>query len=555
MDRRGSRLVHPTRTEERPPSPFKTKAQAPHIYTESIEEACKVVSGGLNCDKKITLPVSAETKYCPQKSAEWVPCKTKNHYSYPCGTLSNPFKKCDGWTCIPGTKETWVNVPCGFNIKTKSVGICDAIQSNLQINPNVLKTSSVMCECIPKALKLEETGALFKVEANSAVNSGTSELLERFVQLQKCFLDNSFKIQDERNELMTSGDLSPQKGTFYIKAAEIDLAKYIKFAEGIALCVFGSCDAIGNFFLDYLRESQRSMSHQLKTIYQPWTSTFRDMVKNLKHFETSFDAISRSNKEVEDEIRSLGSAACKDASGCAKDTLRRFNDEVSRTLQLQLDIAKGRQDIQQAVSLISKMSNLIEQVERTMSKPPTIEGLVQLVIAGKIKKVSDIVEVLNLPNDFRRLIQGLQKHISTIQKFISDQERQARIVSRNIASITSGSWTHETNITDDDVIKKISSIQSKFKDQILPTVTDIIGSVSTTKELISSLPSNSRSFNVEPPKVASYTRWSPVSMNMPCSKWDTYMGTFGYPKFYNCHYEQTIHWPNHHIPYIKVQVR
>lgn len=40
------------------------------VYTESIEQICNVVSGGLNCNNKITLPTTAETKYCPNKIFE-----------------------------------------------------------------------------------------------------------------------------------------------------------------------------------------------------------------------------------------------------------------------------------------------------------------------------------------------------------------------------------------------------------------------------------------------------------------------------------------------------
>lgn len=48
-------------------------------------------------------------------------------------------------------------------------------------------------------------------------------------------------------------------------------------------------------------------------------------------------------------------------------------------------------------------------------------------------------------------------------------------------------------------------------------------------------------------------------MNMPCSRWATqkyeiagYRDEFRYPQFYNCLYQNTVHWPNHHVPYVKV---
>jgi hypothetical protein len=32
-----------------------------------------------------------------------------------------------------------------------------------------------------------------------------------------------------------------------------------------------------------------------------------------------------------------------------------------------------------------------------------------------------------------------------------------------------------------------------------------------------------------------------------------FSGSFDYPKFYRCNYGTTLHWPNHHIPYIRIE--
>ena len=61
--------------------------------------------------------------------------------------------------------------------------------------------------------------------------------------------------------------------------------------------------------------------------------------------------------------------------------------------------------------------------------------------------------------------------------------------------------------------------------------------------------------------VASYRRWNDFSFKMPCSTTGYQTFSFAgitrkvpYPKFYSCDYKDVMHWPNHHIPYIKFRV-
>jgi hypothetical protein len=60
-------------------------------------------------------------------------------------------------------------------------------------------------------------------------------------------------------------------------------------------------------------------------------------------------------------------------------------------------------------------------------------------------------------------------------------------------------------------------------------------------------------------KVASYQRWTRVSLDMPClttGKLTYNLGGYSksvtYPKFYRCPYANQIPLPNHHVPYIKL---
>ncbi|OQD79163.1 hypothetical protein PENANT_c059G10853 [Penicillium antarcticum] len=387
-----------------------------------------------------------------------------------------------------------------------------------------------MCNCIPRALEL-------------------------------CFLDNAFAIQDDRNKLLTTGDLSTSKGAIVIRAAEIDLATYIKFAGSIATCFGGACDVNGikEFFLDYLRQSQQSISDQLKSIFEPWATHFTGMRQQLDSLGPSLDAARHASQDIQSQIKTLGVPACKDQNKCAKDTLKKFNENVSKSIQLQLAINKDKDAIPRILSVISRMSDFIKRVEDAASTTPNIEGLVNLITEQKIKKLSDIVEILQVTKDLPNLVKDLHHHMPTITQFTLALNQRAQAINDSIASVVSDSWTQQADVMSDETRQNIISIQSKFRDRISPTIADIKTKMSAIQDFLSALPFNGGVPSSEV-KVASYGRWSPVAMNMPCSRWATknyeasgFKGSFGYPQFYNCLYEETIKWPNHHIPYVRIQ--
>lgn len=88
-------------------------------------------------------------------------------------------------TSSAGTREKWIDVPCGINIKTRDVGLCDAVQSELQVNLDLLNKAAAMCDCIPKALALSTDGSLRATDAISDASSVTSRVLAVYAELQK----------------------------------------------------------------------------------------------------------------------------------------------------------------------------------------------------------------------------------------------------------------------------------------------------------------------------------------------------------------------------------
>ncbi|KAL2863153.1 uncharacterized protein BJX67DRAFT_390811 [Aspergillus lucknowensis] len=514
-------------------------------YAEEINQICNAITGNFACSVKITLPTTAETKYCPNKFFETDPCKTRATYRYPCPTWRKPGRMCDGWTCVPGTREKWIDVPCGINIKSIDVGLCDAVQSELRVNLDLLNKAAAMCDCIPKVLALSTDGSLKATDAVSDVSSATSGVLVVYAELQK-----------------------------------IDLTTYIRFAGALGTCIAG-CDvnAIKSFFFDYIQQSQEELSNQLRGIMDPWTASFGEMRGTLETLEASVQTITNSARDVQSKISTIGAPACGDATGCAESTLSQFNDQgswmvfdrmyttwtdrflVAQTIQLQLSLLQDTITVSDAVSTISSMSTLVKNAEEAASIPLTEEEIISIITEGRIKKLVDIVQVFKFPGDLRKLIDDLRNNIPSISQFSKVLDTRTQAISGNITDVVSDSWLQQVDVSGDAaraVRQNIAMIQEEFRAKVLPAIADLQTKIKSITGMLSALP-----FSAKPPsidaKVASYQRWSRIAINMPCSRWATkeysvpgYTDSFKYPQFYNCPLDTPVPWPNHHIPYIKI---
>ncbi|KFY02080.1 hypothetical protein V490_00646 [Pseudogymnoascus sp. VKM F-3557] len=527
--------------------------------TEPTAEICNAITGNVICSNQITIPTFPEIKNCRNKFFEVDPCKTRFNWRRPCPTWRKPLRMCDVSDCVPGTNEKWINTPCDIKINTQKIGICDAIESTLHMNTDILQKASAICNCVPQVLVLVKDGAFSQTEAGSDISSGTVVILETYAQLQTCIVEKGFEIQDNKNDLITTGDLSSQNGAIIIKAAEINLAMYIKLAGAITTCVVG-CDlsAIGQIFLDYLTQSQKDMMDQVKNIIQPWTATFDTMQHQLEGFQSSLGGITDLSRQVQDEITTMAAAACRDANECDESTVGNFNKKVFQTLQLQISILTDVIAIPDAMSVITKMSDIIQSVGDAASTPLTPEEIITLITQKKITSLSDITDAIKIVKDFDRIINNLWSDLPTISQLTVTLNNRLAVINGHITEVLSDSWLQQGNVSSGMIRQDITSIQNKFRDRIQPIHTGMQSNLAAIQSLLAALP-----FSGKPQlkaEVASYQRWSRIMMDMPCSRQKRqnyelagFKGSFDYPEFYNCQFDESISWPNHHIPYIKVQ--
>ncbi|KAJ5545755.1 hypothetical protein N7494_003340 [Penicillium frequentans] len=266
---------------------------------------------------------------------------------------------------------------------------------------------------------------------------------------------------------------------------------YIKLAGAIATCVVG-CDisAIGQVFLDYLTQSQKDMTDQVKGIVQPWTTTFDNMQHQLEGFQSSLVGITDMSRQLQDEITMMAAVACRDTNECGESTVGKFNKKVSKALQLQISVLQDVVAIPEVMSVVSEMSNIVQSVQNAASTPFSLEEILALITQQKIKSLSDITEAIRVVKDFQKLINGLWSNLPTISQLTVTLSNRLTVINGLMTEVVSDSWLQQGNVSSDAIRQDIISIQNKFRDEIQPIFTGMQSNIAAIQSLASALPFN-----------------------------------------------------------------
>ena len=110
------------------------------------------------------------------------------------------------------------------------------------------------------------------------------------------------------------------------------------------------------------------------------------------------------------------------------------------------------------------------------------------------------------------------------------------------------------------VMNNFKSIASNGADLSSCASADLLGAVTALSDLTSGL----ENVRIRQPSIAggirTYNRWSDVSFDVPCTRSARKCFSLAgqkqcvdYPEVYGCRYEAEVPFPNHHIPYVRVQ--
>lgn len=227
---------------------------------------------------------------------------------------------------------------------------------------------------------------------------------------------------------------------------------------------------------------------------------------------------------------------------------------VEDSLNLARGLATLQEAFDKAVQSANDITNSVDVLIEAFNTlgDLSIAGIAQLITEKKLTKVEDIGQLLQLPKKLPRLFSDMRSAIDTLKGTAQDLQTRAP----QLGDIVDSSWQSESAPVRD----AIAAIQASVRNNLLGKVNAITGRVNQVQDILNGLVGRGLNPKIDA-KVASYSRWTDVSMDMPYAKWTTgkfnmggFKTSFDYPEFFSYRYEKKITLPNHHIPYVRIQL-
>ncbi|KAM5343344.1 hypothetical protein ACJ41O_014310 [Fusarium nematophilum] len=96
---------------------------------------------------------------------------------------------CDGSTCVPGTVEKWVDIPCSITVITEKRGLCQAVRDSVgNVGSQFVDKSGAMRSCVPKAFSMIKAGLFQSVSTVGGLLNIDQKLVTEIIRLQKVSL-------------------------------------------------------------------------------------------------------------------------------------------------------------------------------------------------------------------------------------------------------------------------------------------------------------------------------------------------------------------------------
>ncbi|KAH7125979.1 hypothetical protein EDB81DRAFT_663419 [Dactylonectria macrodidyma] len=531
---------------------------------DALEEICDDLPGIDDCTGTVTIPVKAKLKYCSKTITSVDPCKTKTTFKYPCPTWKEPLKLCDGSTCVPGTVEKSVDVPCGITIVTKKVSLCQTVRDSLgNTGTNFINKAGAMCNCIPKVLNLIKAGVYHTIFSAGASLDVDSELVTEMIRLQNCVLDEDLGVYDNRDEVYAN-ELTSKDGWTVLRAAEITLATYAELVLAVSPCLTGvACNpaAVASFFIRYAKDSALTLGLQLAKILYGWKDVFGNIKNKVTAIKNSATSLTKHLASVPGKVQTTKKNICQ-KKRCTGPGVSAFLKKVSKALTTAQSLQSIRQAADVAATAAPEMISVVDKTIGVAKKVPSSSFFTDLVKSGSFTKVEDMLESFQIVKELPESVAELEDIIASVVALVSNYEALGKNALAAVEDVVSFSWdAYAKELKKDSsgkLRKGLIGIQKTFRTELLQPLRDLKADIKDLKDVLATSPIKKGSFKFDV-GVADYQRWTTLSMDAPCAKKGKsnfeiggYKTSFSYPQFYSCEYgPKDIPWPNHYVPYIK----
>ncbi|KAG4433925.1 hypothetical protein IFR05_010594 [Cadophora sp. M221] len=478
----------------------------------SLDTVCGFIKKLAKCKAVINVPTLA-IKTCKEKFF-----KTRFGGRYPCGVSWKSIKYCDGWTCVPGTIPTVISVPYGVNVGSKKLDFCGVARKGIPNIDEITRLAAGYCKCLPEAFDFIDLDTAKSAITSLDAGEATYSILSKFGSLEQCMVENALNVQDNKEGLSTgSGALVQSANTKIFIAAEV-------------------------------------MGEQLEDFLSPWKSAFEGISGNLDNVGKDIGNIEEQFGTINQSILQITSDFCSNITSCAETTVSKLKTKVDETIHTSQALIGLQSTLTTTVTNAQDLYKIVNDaiVAFDTLSDLGIDTIVEKVISGKIRSISQVADTLQAAKRLPTIIEQIEKTLPNIKTYIKTLADSAPTLATDIETIVSGSWLGNAQADADSAAaaeEAVKKIQTLFQDGVVSHITSIsagVTSMVSSLELITS----GGSPTIQAIRVASYQRRSKGNFSMPClttGKITLKLGGFSqqvdYPKFYRYLYEKAEEVP------------
>jgi hypothetical protein len=190
-----------------------------------------------------------------------------------------------------------------------------------------------------------------------------------------------------------------------------------------------------------------------------------------------------------------------------------------------------------------------------------------MIKQGKFKKISDIFLFMPIVQRIPELAKQIKADLSPLQDVVKEYKQLSGETHDNVWSL---SWSNiiwpDTELTSDSpeanaaLIAELDAVDTLVRDYLSSPVRVYSDGMFIMDAELRGFSVVNGSFAMET-KVATYNRWTTISMDMPCSKKETKVykksglqKSFSWKTYFKCKVAPvTAYFPKTHVPYIRIR--
>ncbi|KAF5979497.1 hypothetical protein FCOIX_5325 [Fusarium coicis] len=486
---------------------------------------------------------------------------------------------------LSGWEKKSKQIPSSLTILTKEIDLCDDIRRALgkTLGDRFIKSSEAICGCFTRLQTFATTGSFTAMSIRGEISTATTKVADDTLSIEKvlssyfsldfsanaskCFGKVSLPILN--NKVDIANVLKSIAPWVIAQAKDIDLSVFQSLARVVGACQAGNCNAnsINAAVNAYLAPSFQSMEPPIKSVLVQWDGALTRIEERVKDINEAADSLANNYDFMRAEFDSSKQKICEELQRCDGQGVPKFLDRVDEAIEAanRLWPVRGPLDVPSS-RLSNRLAETI-QLRKDIKKYPETTSLVSMIKQGKFKKISDIFLFMPIVQRIPELAKQIKTDLSPLQDVVKGYKQLSGETHDNLWSL---SWSNiiwpDTELTSDSpeadaaLITELDAVDTLVRDYLSSPVRVYSDGMFIMDAELRGFSVVNGSFAMET-KVATYNRWTTISMDMPCSKKETKVykksglqKSFSWKTYFKCKVAPvTAYFPKTHVPYIRIR--